>query len=136
MGHEPWAQDKNFGAQPPDQTIHGRPRVQNLDSGVKGHMLINQQRILSIINIICRVQNSLPNSIHCHYSDWNKNIYICSCYKVVISPAGSRAMIRARASTRAKMHMHVHYLCISCMLDQYPTIFGVVTLYVDILSLP
>ena len=44
-------------------------------------------------------------------------------------------MIRARA----KMHMHVHYLlivCISCMLDQYPTIFGVVTLYVDILSLP
>ena len=50
MGHEPWAQDKNFGAQPPDQTIHGRPRVQNLDSGVKGHMLINQQRILSIIS--------------------------------------------------------------------------------------
>ena len=43
-------------------------------------------------------------------------------------------MIRARA--RAKMHMYVHYLLIVCMLDHYPTIFGVVTLYVDILSLP
>jgi len=45
-------------------------------------------------------------------------------------------MIRARA--RAKMHMPVHYLLIVCtsyMLDRYPTIFGVVTLYVDILSL-
>ena len=50
------------------------------------------------------------------YTDWNIMylsiyLYIYSCYEVVISPAGSRAMIReswGQAST--EIHMHVHYI--------------------------
>ena len=41
------------------------------------------------------------------------------------------AGVRARAM--AKMHTYVHYLltvCAYCMLDQYPAIFSIATLYV------
>jgi len=84
-------------------------------------MHINQQQNFEY-SIICRLQKLLPKSTHCHYTDWNIKylpIYIYSCNEVFISLAGSRAMIRARAS--AKKHMCAHYLiCTSCMLDWCP----------------
>ena len=77
-------------------------------------MHINQQQSFEY-SIISWLQNLLPKSIQCHYNDWNiKYLLIYSCYEVVISLAGSRAMIRARAS--AKKHMHTHYLYLQYVL--------------------
>ena len=69
--------------------------------GVKGHMHIDQQQSFAY-SIIRRLQNLLPKSTQCIYTDWNityLSIYLSIvATKVVISPAGSRAMIKARST--------------------------------------
>ena len=58
---------------------------------------------------------------------------------MVVSLAGSKAMIRISLGQGQGQNAHAYPLLIvytSCMLDQYSTIFGVVTLYVDVLFLP
>jgi len=67
-------------------------------------------------------------------AEFATKVYPLSLYSLEYKWSG----VRAKAG--AKMHMHVHYLSTFCMLDQYPTILGIVTLcctlYIDVLSLP
>jgi len=83
------------------------------------------------------------------YTNWNIMylsiyIYIYSCYEVVISPAGSRAMIRVSWGQGQCQNTHACPLPIPIVctpafwmnIHIHLIIFGVFTLYIDILSLP
>ena len=71
-------------------------------------MHINQQQMFEY-SIMCRLQNLLPKSTHCHYTDWNikyLSIYISlvATKWLLVLQVVRRVMIRTRASVK-KAHV-------------------------------